>query len=261
MHTIDLVNLARALDPVILMRDAGFEPDDWQARVLRSSAPRLMLCCARQTGKSITTAAKSVWRATFVPGSLVLLISRSKYQSNELFMKVRRIHDALGRPGGIARELVSEIWLKNDSRIIALPNNPETVRGYSDCALLVLDEASRIPHSIIIATQPMILASRGDIIMLSTPAGQGNFFYEQWSDVHSPWERIIARASDCPRFDPKQLAQMRHDFGPAMAAQEFDCEFLRDDQQVFSTDSIDAMFDTDEEAITLPPLSRGGYNQ
>jgi hypothetical protein len=107
----------------------------------------------------------------------------------------------------------------------------------------------------------MILASKGDIIMLSTPAGQANYFYEQWSDTSSPWERIIARASDCPRFDPIQLAQMRLDFGPAMSAQEFDCEFLRDDQQVFSIDSIDVMFDTDEEAITLPPLSRAGYNQ
>jgi hypothetical protein len=172
-----------------------------------------------------------------------------------------RIYDNLGRPVPPARELASEIVLKNKSRIIALPNNPETVRGYSDVNLLIVDEASRIPHSIIIATQPMILASKGDIIMLSTPAGQGNFFYEQWSDSHSPWERIIARAADCPRFDPEMLAQMRRDFGPAMAAQEFDCEFLRDDQQVFSTDSIDVMFDTDEEAISLPPLSRAGYNQ
>jgi hypothetical protein len=46
-----------------------------------------------------------------------------------------------------------------------------------------------------------------------------------------------------------------------MAAQELDCEFLRDDQQVFSTDSIEAMFDTDEEAISLPPLSRAGYKR
>jgi hypothetical protein len=171
------------------------------------------------------------------------------------------IHNALGRPGGIARELVSEIRLENDSRIIALPNNHETIRGYSDCALLVLDEASRIPHSIIIATQPMILASRGDIIMLSTPAGQGNYFHECWADPNGNWTKIVARASDCPRFDPMQLAQMRRDFGPAMSAQEFDCEFLRDDQQVFATDSIDVMFDTDEEAITLPPLSRAVYKQ
>jgi hypothetical protein len=46
-----------------------------------------------------------------------------------------------------------------------------------------------------------------------------------------------------------------------MAAQELDCEFLRDDQQVFSTGSIDAMFDTDEVAIPMPPLSRAGYKR
>jgi hypothetical protein len=69
----------------------------------------------------------------------------------------------------------------------------------------------------------------------------------------------VARADDCPRFDKSELAQLRRDLGTAMAAQELDCEFLRDDQQVFSTDSIDVMFDTDEEAISLPPPSRAGY--
>jgi hypothetical protein len=98
----------------------------------------------------------------------------------------------------------------------------------------------------------MILASKGDVMMLSTPAGQANYFAEQWLDPTSSWLRITAKAADCPRFDPIQLAQMRRDFGPAMAAQEFDCEFLRDDQQVFSTEMIDAIFDTDEEAIRLP---------
>src|SRR5262249_5503849 len=114
---MDYINLSRALDPVILMRDAGYEPDDWQARVLRSTSDRIMLLCARQMGKSLTTAAKSVHRALFFPGSLILLISRSQDQSDELFMRVRKIHDALGRPVGIARELVSEIVLKNGSRI------------------------------------------------------------------------------------------------------------------------------------------------
>jgi len=249
---MDLLNLARALDPIYLMRDAGFEPDPWQARVLRSSSDRIMLLCARHMCKSLVTAARAVHRALFRPNSFILLISRSQDQSDELFLKIKRIYSALGRPVPVVRELVSQIVLANGSRIVALPNNPDTARGYSDVDLLIIDEASRVPHSVIVATEPMILASRGDVILLSTPAGQSNYFYDQWISPHGRWERITARAAECPRFDPALLDELRHDLGPAMSAQELDCEFLRDDQQVFSTESIDAIFDTDEEAIRLP---------
>ena len=49
------LDLARALDPVLLARDCGVEPDPWQAKLLRSNAPRVLGLCARQTGKSTTT--------------------------------------------------------------------------------------------------------------------------------------------------------------------------------------------------------------
>jgi hypothetical protein len=47
-------DLARALDPVQFSLAAGITPDPWQAAVLRSTAPRLLLNCSRQSGKSTT---------------------------------------------------------------------------------------------------------------------------------------------------------------------------------------------------------------
>ncbi len=38
-----LTQIAAALDPAKLMEQAGFEPDDWQQRVLRSDAKRTLL--------------------------------------------------------------------------------------------------------------------------------------------------------------------------------------------------------------------------
>jgi hypothetical protein len=244
--------MAMVLDPALVMQEAGYPPDPWQVQVLRSNSPRLLLICARQLGNSLVTSVRAVHRALFFPGSTILLISRSQDQSDELFYKVMMIYNYLGRPVAARRELASELVLRNSSRIVALPNNPDTIRGYSDVDILIIDEASRVGQATIVAVMPMIMASHGDVIMLSTPAGQGNFFYECWSDPYGDWEKIVVRADDCPRFDKKQLAQLRRDFGPAMAAQEFDCEFLRDGQQVFSKEIIDAIFDTDEEAIRLP---------
>src|SRR5262245_8530130 len=57
-------------DAVALMRQAGMEPDPWQAQVLHSQASRLLLLCCRQAGKSSVTAVLALHEALYRPGSL-----------------------------------------------------------------------------------------------------------------------------------------------------------------------------------------------
>ena len=76
------------LDPVGFVQDRlKLEPDAWQARLLRSRAPWILLNCCRQSGKSTTTAAVALHTAIYDPG-LILLVSPSLRQSKELFAKV-----------------------------------------------------------------------------------------------------------------------------------------------------------------------------
>lgn len=58
-------DLAQALDPVQFSIAAGVTPDSWQARVLRSTAPRLLLNCSRQSGKSTTVGTLALHTAIF----------------------------------------------------------------------------------------------------------------------------------------------------------------------------------------------------
>jgi hypothetical protein len=132
------------VDPVMLARAAGITPDSWQADVLRSAAPRLILNCCRQSGKSTTTATLVLWTALYQPGSLILLLSPGERQSGELFRKCLDQYRALGRPMSAESETVLRLELANGSRIIALPGKEGTVRGYSGVRLLIVDEASRI---------------------------------------------------------------------------------------------------------------------
>jgi hypothetical protein len=82
-------DLARALDPVYLAHDAGLEPDDWQARVLRSTRRQIILNCSRQSGKSTISAILALHTAIYMPASLVLLIAKTLTQSKELFLKLK----------------------------------------------------------------------------------------------------------------------------------------------------------------------------
>src|SRR5438105_15000407 len=90
--------LALALDPALLFELRGLQPDPWQAELLRSTAPRILLNCCRQAGKSTTVAALALHTVLFQPGSLVLILSRSQRQSGELFRKVVEFYETLGEP-------------------------------------------------------------------------------------------------------------------------------------------------------------------
>src|SRR5215472_14249516 len=83
------LTIAHALDPAVFAEDRlGFRPDDWQARLLRSTAPQVIVNNGRQTGESTTVAALATHTAIFGDGALVLLISPTLRQSVELGRKV-----------------------------------------------------------------------------------------------------------------------------------------------------------------------------
>src|SRR5438132_13677370 len=83
---------------VELMRNLGLEPDPWQAEVLEGGHARLLLNCCRQAGKSTAVALLGLAEALFVPGSMVLLLSRSHRQSRELFRIVTGFFRRLQSP-------------------------------------------------------------------------------------------------------------------------------------------------------------------
>src|SRR5437016_5909650 len=109
-----------------LMRSLGLEPDAWQAEVLEGGHRRLLLNCCRQAGKSTVVAVLGLVEAVFVPGTKVLLVSRSHRQSTELFRIVTDLYRRLGSPLP-ERQTAEELQLSNFSRVVCLPCREETI--------------------------------------------------------------------------------------------------------------------------------------
>ena len=106
----------------------GIVPDPKQEEVLRSTAKRGVLNCARQWGKSTIAAAKAVHRAWTRAGVLVLFCSPTERQSAELLRKAAEMVVRLGiRPKGDGDNQHSLVF-PNGSRIVALPGTEATVR-------------------------------------------------------------------------------------------------------------------------------------
>jgi len=201
-------DLAAALDPVHFARRLGFEPDPWQAEVLRSPARRIILNCCRQSGKSTTAALLALHTALYRPPALVLLLSPSLRQSSELFRKVMHFYRRIARELPLAEaESALRLELSNGSRIVSLPGKEATVRGFSKVELLICDEAARVGEELYQAVRPMIAVSDGRLILLSTPFGKRGFFYREWAEGGPDWLRIKVTADHCPRISPEFLEE------------------------------------------------------
>jgi hypothetical protein len=154
--------LAHGIDPALFCVDRlNFVPDAWQARFLRSEAPRVVLNCGRQVGKSTVVAALAVHGALYAPGSLCILIAPSQRQSRELALKVNAFIERLEPAPVMEEDNKLSLMLANGSRIVALPgDNARTIRGFSAPRLVLEDEAAFLHPATHAAIMPFLAASR-----------------------------------------------------------------------------------------------------
>jgi phage FluMu gp28-like protein len=210
-----------------------------------------MLLCSRESGKSQVGAAIALQTVFFRPGSLTLLLSPTQRQSGELDKdKLLRVYNSLGRPVPAANETALTLTLANGSRIVSLPGEEGTVRCYSGVGLLVIDEVSKVPDSLYLTVRPMVAASRGRIIVMSTPAGKRGWFYESWQSAEK-WHRTRITAEQCPRIPADFLADERVALGPRWFAQEYCCSFEDMIGAVFSHEDIEAAMSADVKPLTF----------
>jgi len=243
-------DLLAAIDPVVFARSAGFDPDPWQSDVLRSPARRMLLNCSRQSGKSTTTAAIAMHQALYVDDSLVLLLSPSQRQSAELFRKLAAMYTATGATVPPKAESALRLELENGSRVISLPAKEATIRGYSGVALLLIDEASRVPDDLYASVRPMLATSGGRLVAMSTPFGNRGWWYEAWRGPDD-WKRVQVTAEQCPRISTPFLEEERRTIGEWWFSQEYMCQFLDAESQAFRTEDIERAFVDDVEQWEL----------
>jgi len=206
------------------MKTLGLLPDPWQIDVLESNHPRLLLNCCRQAGKSTAVAILALHQTIWNPSTRIVIVAPSFRQSSELFRTVTDFYERLGKKAHKTKNK-SELKLNNDARIVCLPCNEQTIRGFSGVNLLILDEAARVPEDVYRAVRPMLIASKGRMICLSTPQGKRGFFYKSWVSRDQDWQRIEIPARKIPRFREEDLDEERRALGDIAFRQEYECTF------------------------------------
>lgn len=197
---------------------------------------------ARQTGKSFATALEVVLSA--IEGKeLWVLLSKGERQSKELMQKVKMHLEAFKIAASSIKETYFEdtkikqleIELPNGSRIIGLPANPDTARGYS--GNVVLDEFAFHKDSRAIWTALYPTITRGyKIRVISTPNGKQNKFYELWTADDHLWSKHKVTIYDAVRAGLHiNIDELRAGISdPDAWAQEYECKFI-DEATAFLT--------------------------
>ncbi len=236
------------------MVELGLLPDPWQQAVLRSTSRRIALLASRQIGKSTCVALLGLSTAYFNPGSLVLLTAPTARQSELIFEKVASFHSRLLMVPAV-KQLTDMLELENKSKIIALPGqDPANIRGFSNPALIVIDEASHISTGLRAVILPMLMGG-GRLVMLGTPEGKVGWFYETFKISKDPtWERIDAKPIDSPRTDQAILAEMKATLDEREFKTMYENEFVEAYDAVFSESAIEKLLERDDPSVALPAL-------
>lgn len=245
-------DLITAFDPVVFAEKVlGITPDPWQSQALRYQGKRLILNCARQSGKSLTASIKALHMAIYKPESLVLLLSPSLRQSSELFRVVSDLTRTIEPPPKRIEDNRLSMTLDNKSRIVSLPSKEETVRGYSGVDMIIEDEASRVPDELYYSVRPMLAINDGALILMSTPFGKRGHFFEIFTGEQIEWERIEVKGSECPRISEEFLQEELEEMGEWFYKQEYECEFVENEAQVFNFNYIMAALTEEFEIFPL----------
>src|SRR5574344_914005 len=216
---------------------------------------------SRQLGLSTLSAGYGLWLMLFHKDKNILCLATTQATARNLVSKVIFAYEGppvwLKVPYRQKNQL--SLWLSNGSKITAKSSNTESARSEA-VSLLVMDEAAFIENAeaTFTAAQPT-LATGGQVMLLSTPNGIGNFFHKMWVKAETgensflpirlPWDVH-------PERDQTWRDKQTADMGVRAAAQECDCNFLTSGDTAFEQGDM-AFY---EQTYVSDPVERRGID-
>ncbi|HYY91578.1 MAG TPA: terminase family protein [Candidatus Dormibacteraeota bacterium] len=217
-------------------------PTKYQENFLLDNSRFRVARWARQTGKSTTIVALSLYNALVKGAKRIVILAPSLRQSRKL---IHRIGSLIPKEWSwilAGRRLKTRLEFANGSTIEALPNSPETIRGET-CDLIILDEAAyvRWDRELYDSTIYAITTTDGSFLAVSTPGSRDSLFYEMCEndDLFGEFSRHHVSYRDAlePNGPLKQKVvdslrvQMRQD--PWRWQREMEAEFAEDEEAFF----------------------------
>lgn len=217
----------------------------YQKDILSCNSLFRIILKARQLGISTLIAMEALAKALLLPERTILFVSASDRQAKELLGHVYTMVYNLKRREDIPlmEESKETIRIKeNNSRIISLPNNPNTIQGYR-ATDIYLDEYAihENDKKILEAVLPSI-SHGGTLTIVSRPAGPRGEFYRIYKEAMSGKNNFIPFKIDykqCPsKTYQKMIEEIEKTMDDISFREQYMCEFADESQSFFPYDLI-----------------------
>ena len=164
-----------------------------QKRVLRSfvNERNVIVCSSRQIGKSTMLTVFSLWMVCFNDDYRAAIVANKETTAINIFKRIRMAYEQLPNyiKPGVKDYGKTGMTLGNDSSILVSTTTATSIRGDSlNCVLL--DEAAHIESHLLLDFWASVIPTissgkKSKILVVSTPNGVGNKFYEIYSGAET----------------------------------------------------------------------------
>jgi len=212
---------------------------DYQKRLMRDESEFRIIMKARQLGFSWIIAMEGLLCALLHPYQTILIVSSGEEAAKRVLGYVYTfIHGMKVQPKLLTHSM-TECKLSNHSKIVSLPNNDRTVRGYRAHKVYCDEFASLMnDEEILAAIQPSI-SRGGSMTIFSTPRGRANRFWDIWDDPESGFTKHRVPWYDCPDKEyRKMIKRMQKTMLELDFKQEYCCDPSISDMAFFTRDLL-----------------------
>jgi len=223
-----------------------FKLYDYQEKMVRTYKDNryTVVLSARQTGKSVTSAAYLLWFAIFNSDKKILIAANKNSNAMEMILRIRFMYEEM--PFWLKPGVKDDGWNKheigfdNNSRIVSTATSDDSGRGM-DISLLFLDEFAFVKPTIQDEFWTSIkptLSTGGSCIMTSTPNGDMNIYAQVWRGAlagTNSYAPIQVKWDEPPGRDEEFKRKEIGDIGERRWSQEYECEFLSSDAQLMDS--------------------------
>ena len=185
-----------------------------------------------------------LWLTCFFPDKSAMILAQKEATALELLKKIRDGYLYLPRwlKPACTEFNKKSIGFSNRSKIHGFSSSSDGARGMS-ASILVLDEFAFVPKNVadklFTSVYPVVSSAKnGKVIIVSTPNGTDNLYYDIWSKANSKdknknvdgWKPFSMWWWQVPGHDEKWKQAQIEAIGKTRFAQEFNNEFISSDK-------------------------------
>ena len=245
--------------------------EEWNEKLkdLSPVARNYILMASRQTGKTTTIAAFFAWYLCFHTDRNLAILANKEKTAIEIVSKVMHVFRGLPfflKPGIISAGKTG-MQLDNGCQLLSQATTKTAQIGFT-IHVLYADEFAHIAPNIVgdfwRSVYPTLASSEiSQCIISSTPAGQGNLFYEIWDRAVKGKNTFKFKRVDyweVPEHDEEWAEKIRANFSEEYFAQEFELKFNSDSKLLLGSKES-AFLKRIEQEYVFKDLDKTGLDE